>query len=185
MLQQLQTPRLCTLFGSKCTNLFEQKSMDKYCIHQSDADTTLFAIYGELRESATLVTSWLTLLIPTSMSLQLSSRMSFQVVSVLSGSRKVDCCSLVSDEMRNCIIQLHCMTGCDANSGFYGKGKLSIFWAVAKSPHARRQLSQCGNSLELDDEVLEGLFQLTQEVIYDKMTSNMTDARASKWKKKN
>ena len=119
------------------------------------------------------------------MSLQLSSRMSFQVISVLSGSRKVDCRSLVSDEMRNCIIQPHCMTGCDANSGFYGKGKLSIFEQFAKSPHARRQLSQCGNSLELDDEVLEGLFQLTQEVIYnDKMTSNMTDARASKWKKK-
>ena len=92
------------------------------------------------------------------MSLQLSSRMSFQVVSVLSGSRNVDCCSLVSDEMRNCIIQLHCMTGCDANSGFYSKGKLSIFEQFAKSPHARQQLSRCANSLELDDEVLEGLF---------------------------
>ena len=76
------------------------------------------------------------------------------------------------------------MTGCDANSGFYGKGKLSVFEQVAESPHVRRQLSRCGNSLELDDEVLEGLFQLTQEVIHnDKMTSNMVDAHASKWKK--
>ena len=99
------------------------------------------------------------------MSLQVSSHMSFQVVSVSSGSRKVDCRSMVSDEMRNCIIQLHCMTGCDANSEFYGKGKLLFFEQVAKSPRGRQQLSRCGNSLELDDKVLKGLFQLTLEVI--------------------
>ena len=34
--------------GSKCTSLFEQKSMDNYGIHQSDADTILFMIYGIL-----------------------------------------------------------------------------------------------------------------------------------------
>ena len=117
------------------------------------------------------------------MSLQLSSRMSFQVVSVSSGSTKVNCRSLVSDEMRNCIIQLHCMTGCDANSGVYGKGKLSVFEQVAKSPRGRHQLSQCDNSLKLDDKVLEGLFQLIREVICDKMTSNMADACVSKRKK--
>jgi len=33
------------------------------------------------------------------------------------------CHGLVTDEMADCIVQLHCMTCCDANSGFYGKGK--------------------------------------------------------------
>ena len=56
-------------------------------------------------------------------------------------------------------------------------------YPFAKSPRGKQQLSRCGNSLELDDKVLEGLFQLTREVIYDKMTSNMAGARASKWKK--
>ena len=95
----------------------------------------------------------------------------------------VDCRSLVSDEMRNCIIQLHCMTGCDANYGFYGKGQLMGFEQFSKSPQARWQLPRCGNSLELEGEVLEGLFQFTREVTYnDKMTSNMADAHTFKWK---
>ena len=41
------------------------------------------------------------------------------------------------------------MTGCDANSGFYGKGKKSVYDPVAKSPVAQQQLSRCGDSLDL------------------------------------
>ena len=48
------------------------------------------------------------------------------------------CRSLVTDEMANCIVQLHCITGCDANSGFYGKGKSSVYDKVAKSSVARQ-----------------------------------------------
>ena len=33
------------------------------------------------------------------------------------------CRGLLADEMVGCIVQLHCMTNCVANSGFYGKGK--------------------------------------------------------------
>ena len=58
------------------------------------------------------------------------------------------------------------MTGCDANSSFYGKGKKSVCDRVAKSPVARRQLSQCGDSIDLEEEVLEELFQFTRHVIY-------------------
>jgi len=32
------------------------------------------------------------------------------------------CHSLVSEDMASCIVQLHYITGCDANSSFYGKG---------------------------------------------------------------
>ena len=65
--------------------------------------------------------------------------------------------------MACCIVQLHCMTGCDANSGFYGKVKKLVFDQVAKSPVARRQLSWCGESLDLEEEVVE---QFTRHVIY-------------------
>ena len=45
---------------------------------------------------------------------------------------------LVTDETADCIVQLHCMTGCDANSSFYGKGKKSVYDHVVKSPVAHR-----------------------------------------------
>ena len=72
------------------------------------------------------------------------------------------CRGLLADEMAGCIVQLHCMTGCDANSGFCGKGKKLVYDQVAKNPVARRQLSWCGESLDLEEEVVE---QFTRHVI--------------------
>ena len=93
------------------------------------------------------------------------------------------CRELVTDEMANCIVQLHCMTGCDANSGFYGKGKKSVFDKVAKTPIAQQQLSRCGESLDLQEDVQEELFKFTRHVIYgDKTSDTMAEARAAKWK---
>ena len=73
-----------------------------------------------------------------------------------------------------------CMTGCDANSGFYGKGKKSVYDQGSKSPVARRQLSRCGESIELEEEVVEQLFEFTRHVIYNKR-STIAEARAAKW----
>ena len=63
--------------------------------------------------------------------------------------------------MADCIVQLHCITGCDANSGLYGKAKSSLYDKVAKSPIAQQQLSQCGECLDLEEEVVEELFKFT------------------------
>ena len=76
------------------------------------------------------------------------------------------CRGLLADKMTGCIVQLHGMTGCDANSGFYGKGKKSVYDQVAKNPVARRQLSGCGESLDLEEEIVEQLFEFTRHVIY-------------------
>ncbi|KAJ3583726.1 hypothetical protein NHX12_015651, partial [Muraenolepis orangiensis] len=55
---------------------------------------------------------------------------------------------------------------------------------VAKSPVARRQLSRCGDSLDLEEEVIEELFEFKRHVIYgDKKSSTMAEARAAKWKR--
>ena len=85
--------------------------------------------------------------------------------------------------MADCIVQLHCFTGCDANSGIYGKSKSSVYDKVAKSPVARRQLSHCGDTLDLGEKVEEELFKFTRHVIYgDKNSRTMAEARAAKWK---
>lgn len=92
------------------------------------------------------------------------------------------CHGLVTEEMADCIVQLHCITGCDANSGFYGKGKSSVYDKVTKSPVTRRQLLRCGDSLDLEEEVVEELFEFTLHVIYgNKKSSTMGEARAAKW----
>ena len=45
------------------------------------------------------------------------------------------------------------------NSGFYDKGKLSVYDKVAKSTEAaRQQLSKCGNSFDIEEEAVEELF---------------------------
>ena len=79
-----------------------------------------------------------------------------------------------------------CMTGCDANSGFYGKGKKPVFDQVAKSPVgvARRQLTRCGENVDLEKEVVEQLFEFTWQVIYgDNKSSTIAEARTVKWKR--
>ena len=88
------------------------------------------------------------------------------------------CRGPLADKMAGCIVQLHCMTGCDANSGFYGKGKKLVYDQVAKNRAARRHLSWWGESLDLEEEVVE---QFTRHVIYgDNKSSTIAEARASR-----
>ena len=91
------------------------------------------------------------------------------------------CRGLVSEEMADCIVQLHCITGCDANYRFYGKGKSSVYDKVMKSPVAQRQLLQCGYSLDIEEEMVEELFKFTRHG--DMKSRTMAAARATKWKK--
>jgi len=66
-----------------------------------------------------------------------------------SGPVAIDAAAVTSQQLPNVLCS--CMTGCDANSGFYGKGKKSVYDQVANSPVARRQLSRCGESLDLEE----------------------------------
>ena len=84
--------------------------------------------------------------------------------------------------MENCIVQLHCFTGCDAHIGFYGKGKPSVYDKVV-STLAQHQLATSGGRENLDEEVFEDLFKFTPQVIYvDKKNSTMAESRTAKWK---
>ena len=83
-------------------------------------------------------------------------------------------------------MQLHYMIGCDAYSGFFGKGKKLMYDQVAKNPVARRQLSWCGESLDLEEVEVEQLFEFTRHVIYDdNKRSIIAEARVAKWKRIN
>ena len=54
---------------------------------------------------------------------------------------------------------------------------------IAKSAEARQQLSKCGNSLDIEEEAIEELFEFTHLVICgDKVSMTMGTAQAAKWK---
>ena len=92
------------------------------------------------------------------------------------------CRNLVPEEMADCIVPLHCLTGCDANSTRVNK--LLVNDKVAKSAEARQQLSKCANSLDIEEEAIEELFEFTRLVICrDKVSRTMMGtAQAAKWK---
>jgi len=88
------------------------------------------------------------------------------------------CHSLVSEDMAKCIIQLHYITGCDTNSSFYGKGKSS-----AQECCCTANTVECGNSLDVGEDIIDELIKFTHNVIYgDNKSSSMAEARAEKWK---
>ena len=89
----------------------------------------------------------------------------------------------LKDSMIECIIPMHCMTGCDANSGFFGNGKKKTFEKFENSESAWRQLMQCGECLEIDEEVIQDLMQFTRHIMYgDNTSQSMAEARTTKWK---
>ena len=98
--------------------------MENYCFDQSEADTILFCLYAILRESG--YTGPVVIDATDTDVYVAAAHISGQVPGMLyiqKNKKTVSCRDLVSDEMADCVMQLHCMTGCDANSGFDGKSK--------------------------------------------------------------
>ena len=154
--------------------------MQNYSFDQSEADTILLSTYELLRESG--CSDPVVIDVADTDAYVSAAVISQQQSSMLCIKRKDGMVSC-RDEMADCIVQLHCMTGCDANSGFYGKGKMSLYVKVAKSPVARRQLSRCGDDIAMEEDVVEVLFHFTCDVVYfDKKSTFMAEARAVKWK---
>ena len=178
------TPNHVYSVGPVCMNLSTQQLMEDYTIEQSEADTILFNVYDGLRQSGysgpVVIDAADT---DVYVAASVISRQLPGMLCIRRNKETVLCRDLLTEEMAECIVQLHCFTGCDANSGFYGKGKSSVYEKVAKSSGARQQLSRCGDSLHLEEEVVQELFAFTRQVIYgDKKSSTMAEARASKWK---
>jgi len=94
-----------------------------------------------------------------------------------------DCHRLVTATMAECIVRLHCMTGCDSYCSFYGKGKKLVFDQVAKSLVAQWQFLWCGDDLHLKEEVEDELLGFVRNVIYSDSKSNtMAEVRAASGK---
>ena len=99
------------------------------------------------------------------------------------GGDFVNCRSLFDESLVACIIPFHVMTGCDANSGQYGKSKGTLFEKMKSSDRAIQQLQSCGDEVELTPECMHKLVRFTRELIYaDPHSDIMAEARALKWR---
>ena len=65
------------------------------------------------------------------------------------GGDFVNCRTLFDESLVACIIPFLLMTGCDANSGQYGKSKGTLFEKMKSSDRAIQQLQSCGDDVEL------------------------------------
>ena len=95
------------------------------------------------------------------------------------------CRSLVSEDMARCIVQFHYITDCDANSSFYGKGKSDsiVYDKAARSVAAQYTLLKCGNSLDINEDIIDKLLKFTRNVINGgNKSSSMAEVCADKWK---
>ena len=97
--------------------------MDHYSFDQSKVDTMIFSFYTVLCRSGyagPVVIDATDTDVYTA-----AAYISHQLPGMLCNKRKQEtilCRSLVSEDIARCIVQLHYITGCDANSSFYGKG---------------------------------------------------------------
>ena len=170
--------------GPHSTNVSIQQPMQNGSFDQSQADTVLFSAFAVLRESGC---TGPVVIDAVDTDAYVAAAVLWQklagMICIKRKQETIFCRGPLADEMAGCVVQLHFMTGCDANSGFYGKGKKLVNDQVAKNPVARRQLSWCGESLDLEEEVVE---QFTRHVIYgDNKSSTIAEARAAKWKRMN
>ena len=113
--------------------------MQNYGFDQSEAGTILFCTHAVLRESG--YSGPVAIDAADTDAYVAAAFVSQQLPGMLCIKRKQEmvlCCGLVTEEMADCIVQLHCITGCDATSGLYGKGKSSLYDKVAKSPIAQQ-----------------------------------------------
>ena len=83
---------------------------------------------------------------------------------IKSAYQYIDCKKIKDENMVHCIIPLHVITACDAESRFYGKGKSKLFEKVSKSPRAQEQLQNCGEDVELEEECVQELLAFTEKL---------------------
>ena len=139
-----------------------------------EADNAIFFIYYQIRESGE--ESPVVIDAEDMDVLVTSAYVTAQIPGVLGIKKKkkiFDCGSLCSIDIAPLAIRAHVISGCDAISGFFGKGKKSIWSSVSKYKEARNLLH------DFDENSLR---DFTIKYIYnDKKSSSFAEMREKKW----
>ncbi|CAB3976667.1 Hypothetical predicted protein [Paramuricea clavata] len=171
--------------GVECVNLSSGSIQQDLAFDQCEADTIILSFYTALRASGyndpVIIDA-----ADTDVYIQ-AAAISHDVPGIICIKKKKEllfCRGMCADEdIAKCLIQFHVMTGCDANSCFYGHGKSTLYDKMVKSVECRRLLSSCEESLPLKEDVLNDLVSYVTRFVYGDVHSSSLDiARAAKWK---
>ena len=81
------------------------------------------------------------------------------------------------------LISFHVTTRCDHTSGFYGRGKKSVFEKLQKDQEAQHLLQKVGEWLGLFHDVRDDMRRFALLKIYGGKETKCAEARAAKWRK--
>ena len=171
--------------GEDCVSLSTGDTEDRLCFSQGEADTIMISVYAALRSSGysdpVVIDAE-----DTDVYIQ-AAAISHDILGILCIKKKKQfffCRGMCTEDFAKCLIPFHVLTGCDANSCFFGHGKMSLYEKLSKSTEARSLISKCGDGLPLSDDVLNDLKSFVIRYIYgDTQSSSLNQARASKWKR--
>ena len=63
----------------------------------------------------------------------------------------------IGDDVSQALIGLHCFTGCDSVSAFYGKGKKKALNLILKNPELCSALKDLGERFDIHPDMMEAL----------------------------
>ena len=117
-----------------------------------------------------------------------SSRVSNEIDGILGIRKKkatYDCKQLCSPEVASVIVQIHVLTGADATSAFFGKGKISVIKQVVKNiDEIIDLLGDFGKTLQLTEPVVRNVIMFVIRYVYnDKKSSTLAESRFMIWKR--
>ena len=170
--------------GEDCVSLSTGNTKDSLSFSQSEADTIMLSAYVALRSSG--YTNPVVIdAEDTDVYIQAAAT-SHDIPGILcikNRSSYFFCRGMCTEDFAKCLIPFHALTGCDANSCFFGHGKTSLYKKL-NSAEARSLISKCGKGLLLSDDVLNDLKSFVIRYIYgDTQSSSLSTARATMWKR--
>ena len=145
--------------GEDCVSLSTGDTKDSLSFSQGEADTIMLSVYAALRSSGysnpVVIDAE-----DTDVYIQ-AAAISHDIPGILCIKKKRSsfffCRGMCTEDFSKCLIPFHVLTGCDANSCFFGHSKMSLYEKLSKSTETRSLISKCGEGLPLSDDVLNDL----------------------------
>ena len=169
--------------GDKAVNLTNGNIENDFVFSHSEADTMLISAYAKLRESydgSVIIDSE-----DTDVYVQGAFVSHVLPGNLYMKNKKLlfNCAEMLPGHIAKVVVPFHIITGCDHNSGFFGRGKKSLFEKLKKDRQAQELLQEVGESLTLEDSVRLNMKRFVLWKMYGENTDSCAKARASKWKK--
>ena len=93
------------------------------------------------------------------------------------------CTVLISSNIANVLVPFHVTNGYNHTSGFYGRGKISIFEKLQKHQEEQHLLQKFRESLKFSDDVRDDLRRFVLLKISGGKETNYTEAKGEKIRK--